>query len=955
MPRESVNTSSGGPAEMARPRKRIRRTNARAVLERPALAQGWLTTDDDEIAVRRWRGRTEIIEIEALESDHPVFGTFRTRSGTGGSYEVELRSLTEVSNSCGCIDHRVNGLGTCKHIEGVLAALHRRSAKEFREASRKASGRIEIFLDRRDIPKLTVTRPADQAATQMPWTWLQPYLFRGDGMVDAEPERVEALIQAWRSAPAKIRRLIRVSRHLGLWLDRIKRERARVEKRATFLSDVEARRTSLDFLRLKLLPYQREGMLHLAFGERVLLADEMGLGKTVQAIAACELLARREGIVRVLIVCPASLKAEWEEQIARFTERPARLIFGPRPQRLAVYTQPSFFTIVNYEQVLTDAEDINGILVPDVVVLDEAQRIKNWQTKTARRVKTLRSRYAFVLTGTPIENRIDELYSIVQFLDPELVGPLFRFNREFYRLDERGRPTDYQNLAELRRRVGSVMLRRRKTDVEKELPGRTVKTYFVPMVEEQQKRYEEYRAPAARLIAQSQRRPLTQAEFDRLQMLLACMRMICDTPAILDPACRVSPKLEELERILNDLFEEPDRKVIVFSEWERMLELVRELADEMGIEAAWHTGSVPQQRRRAEIMRFKKDPMCRLFLSTDSGSVGLNLQVASAVVNVDLPWNPAKLEQRIARAWRKHQTRSVSVVNLVCEGSIEQAILHLLGQKQALAGGILDGEGDIAQLKMPSGRAAMVERMQAVMQAAEAVVPAIVTADEAVAEDLLRRHGERALFVQSCQGNDGRLRVLAVIDLDRDAFAAESKRLSDSSERGAPEVELIDRASWLAMKRLAATGIIKLGEGENRVLHRAPEFSEAAAGPRDPATRAAELRRQAERSLQMAKVLAAGGFPEESPPLIARAISHGAAVKLAFLGELPPDVSMATPGQIRALVARRALPSQTLATLAALGPGTGILSSGDVVGLVEHVAEIIAACGGIEPSLSRAA
>ena len=165
-------------------------------------------------------------------------------------------------------------------------------------------------------------------------------------------------------------------------------------------------------------------------------------------------------------------------------------------------------------------------------------------------------------------------------------------------------------------------------------------------------------------------------------MLLACMRMICDTPAILDPTCRISPKLEELEGILDDLLEEPDRKIIVFSEWERMLELVRELAAEMGVEAAWHTGSVPQQRRRAEIMRFKQDPACRLFLSTDSGSVGLNLQVASAVVNVDLPWNPARLEQRIARAWRKNQTRSVTVVNLVCEDSIEHGILHLLARSR---------------------------------------------------------------------------------------------------------------------------------------------------------------------------------------------------------------------------------------------------------------------------------
>ena len=321
------------------------------------------------------------------------------------------------------------------------------------------------------------------------------------------------------------------------------------------------------------------------------------------------------------------------------------------------------------------------------------------------------------------------------------------------------------------------MLRRRKADVESELPGRTVKNYFVPMVEEQRLRYEDYRQPAARLIALAQRRPLLPAEFDRLQMLLACMRMICDTPAILDPTCRISPKLEELEGILGDLLEEPDRKIIVFSEWERMLELVRELAAEMGVEAAWHTGSVPQQRRRAEIMRFKQDPACRLFLSTDSGSVGLNLQVASAVVNVDLPWNPAKLEQRIARAWRKNQTRSVTVVNLVCEDSIEHQILHLLGQKQALADGVLDGQGDLAALKMPSGRAAMIERMQAMMQAAEAsVAPRIVPAEEAVAEELRRRHGERALLIEARTGGDGRVRVLAVLDLDGEALAAEAKR-----------------------------------------------------------------------------------------------------------------------------------------------------------------------------------
>jgi superfamily II DNA or RNA helicase len=813
------------PAQGSATKKGARkRKRASAALDRPPAPQGWHTSDAEEIELRRWRGRTEIVGVEALEPGQRLFGTFRIQSGSGRSYEVEIRSLDRPANSCGCIDHRVNGLGTCKHIEGALHALQRRGAAAFRTAAAEGSPRVEVFLDRSREPRPAIAWPACRGGLKAAREWLAPFLAQG-GELDPDPERVAALIAAWQAAPARVRRSIRISRHFGPWLERQRRRVSRAAARSEFLAEVESGAASFDLVRLPLLPYQRDGMLHLAFGERALLADEMGLGKTVQAIAACELLAQRKGIARVLVVCPASLKAEWEEQIARFTERAARPVFGPRPHRLAAYREPVFFTIVNYEQVLADADAINELLAPDVVVLDEAQRIKNWHTKTARRVKELRSPHAFVLTGTPIENRIDELYSIVQYLDPELVGPLFRFNRDFYRLDERGRPVDYQNLAELRRRVAPAMLRRRKADVESELPGRTVKNYFVGMADEQRLRYDEYSKMAARLIALAQKRPLRPEEFDRLMTYLACMRMICDTPAILDPTCRISPKLEELERVLSDLLEEPGRKVIVFSEWERMLELVRELAREMGIEVAWHTGSVPQQRRRAEINRFKEDAACRLFLSTDSGSVGLNLQVASAVVNVDLPWNPAKLEQRIARAWRKNQTRSVSVVNLVCEHSIEYGIMHLLGAKQALADGVLDGRGDLDKLSMPSGRGALIERMQAAMQAAQAS-PRIVPADEAIAEDLQRRHGERALLVEARERGDSAVHMLAVLDLEREALAAEMQRLAAAAKTGAPAVELVDRATWACIQRLQAIGMLQRVEGPVRVLHRAAGLSE---------------------------------------------------------------------------------------------------------------------------------
>jgi len=923
------------------------------VLDRPPLPPGWHTSDDHEITLRRWRGRTEILSVKALEPDHPYFGTFRAQSASGGSYEVEIRSLNASANSCGCIDYRVNGLGTCKHIEGTIEAMARGRAKSFRAAKETGSPRVEVFLDRRASCVPAIMWPVEGVGRNFKPVrdWLAPYL-AADGTLTHSPEQVESLIAAWDTAPAPVRAALRVSRYFTPWLDRARRERQRVEARAVFEADVEAGRETLDIVKHPLLPYQREGVLHLAFGERTLLADDMGLGKTIQGIAACVLLARLKQIERVLVVCPASLKAEWEEQIARFCDRSTRLVFGSRAQRRAAYQDPAFFTIVNYEQVLGDAEEINSTLKPDIIVLDEAQRIKNWQTKTARRVKSLRSPYAFVLTGTPLENRIDELYSIVQYLDPEVLGPLFRFNRDFYKLDERGRPVDYQNLTDLRARLQPLLLRRRKSDVETQLPGRTVKTYFVPMAEEQKLRYEDYYAPARQLIAKAQRRPLTQAEFERLQMLLACMRMVCDTPAILDPTCRISPKLEELEGILGDLFDEPDRKVIVFSEWERMLTMVRELAGEMSFDAAWHTGSLPQQRRRAEINRFKHDPACRLFLSTDSGSVGLNLQVASAVINVDLPWNPAKLEQRIARAWRKNQMRSVNVINLVTEGSIEHNILHLLGRKQALADGIIDGAGDLASLKMPSGRAAFVERMQAMMAASPRPLARVLAPEEVLVADLIERQGDKFLLAEARHGIDGRPKLLVVFDLDPPTLAAETARLSSADS---VTVDVVDRTTWLAMQRFAASGLLQFTH-ESRLLHRSATLVEQRADAPAQDQRSGQLMAEAQRALRMTKVLAAGGFPEEVPALLAKALQKAGAARMAERRELPAGTSAASDTDIRRLVERGAFPADALAILDASQPSADLPTPDVIEALVSTAEQILTAIGHVpaEPSLRAA-
>jgi superfamily II DNA or RNA helicase len=827
----------------------------------------WRTTDADEINKRRLRAQTEAPRLTRLDHHHPIFSNFRVGSNSGMTYDVEIRSLSQSLFSCTCVDFRTSGLGTCKHVEATLLYLEARYPRLFGEAQRNDSPFIDIVPDQVS-QTLRIERMTDGLPGPLRALLGTDGRIQGDDLEQALERLHETRVQN-----------LRISQEVGPWV----RAREEVEERKALLRQYEQKVQAGEWppqeTLVPLYPYQREGMLHLAFQERALLADEMGLGKTIQAIAACALLHRMGKVSRVLVVTPASLKAEWEEQIQRFTKLPYQLIFGPRRKRLSLYASAPFFTIVNYEQMLRDSLDVNVKLKPDVVILDEAQRIKNWNTKTAQAVKRLQSRYAFVLTGTPIENRIDELYSLMDFLNPALLGPLFRFNREFYELDDRGRPVGYRNLDQLHARIKPSMLRRRKADVETELPERTVRTFFVPLSQEQKDRYVEHEAQVARLANIARRRPLTQEESEKLLRELAMMRMVCDTNYILDPKEKACPKLSELEKILEECQKNSDVKVLVFSEWERMIELARTLCERLGMGYALHTGSVPQRRRRAEILLFKNDPDCCVFLSTDSGSTGLNLQNASVVINCDLPWNPARLEQRIARAWRKHQTRSVTVINLVSEGTIEHRMLETLASKQALAEAVLDLRGDLKEIKFRGGRQALLSRLQQLLgsplsptddstQKVKALPPdpALVfsrLAGEKLGEALVRCEERYPL-----QGSHSVL--VAVVDAEAALWRGRLLPLHEELfGKGQPDphtrIEVIDRATDEALKRLIEAGLIVPATRAVRPLYsRDGETPAPAPLSESEKQKALAYREKAGRKLKMALLLESGGLMEEA-------------------------------------------------------------------------------------------
>jgi hypothetical protein len=824
----------------------------------------WRTTDADELAKRQLRAREERHRITNIDPVHPVFSNFSVLSPSGMTYRAEVRDVASRQFSCTCTDFRINGLGTCKHIESILLQLARRHRAEFKAALRVSSSRVDI------VPDAATSRlRIERNLAKLPRS-LRTH-FDGDGL-QFEGLDSENLLQ--QIATSRVRSL-RISQDVAPWLEARSRDRDRILSRREYEAGVANGSHPEHVTRSPLFPYQREGMLHLAFNERALLADEMGLGKTIQAIAACALLHHLGKARRVLIVTPASLKGEWEEQIQNFSGLPLRLVFGGRALRSQIYAEANapFFTIANYEQIVADSLDINARLRPDIVILDEAQRIKNWSTKTAQAVKRLESRYAFVLTGTPIENRIDELRSIVDFLDPAILGPLFRFNREYYELDERGRPAGYKNLDQLRERVRPILIRRRKADVETELPDRTDRNHFVALTPAMRDEYAAIQKQVAELVATSMRRPLTPKEQDLLMILLNMMRMICDSPGIMkNNPSRDCPKLDELARILDECLADPNVKVIVFSEWIGMLERVREWANKRRVGYAWHTGSVPQKQRRAEILAFRQDQDCRLFLSTDSGGVGLNLQNASVVINCDLPWNPARLEQRIARAWRKNQLRPVTVVNLVAENTIEHGMLASLSQKMELAQGILDGKGDLANIKLKSGRQAFLKRLDQVMSA----VPTGGTSLKIPPADPAAHFASRAKAVLGSRLVDcdetwvsGSPTPILMVVLQHLADRPRVEELYGATDwRGdKPTLQTLDVATWHALENLAAAGMISIHTRATRPL--LPAEGQSAPPPLTPEqlARIESLRELAARKRRAATALLAEELAEEAAAL----------------------------------------------------------------------------------------
>jgi superfamily II DNA or RNA helicase len=701
-----------------------------------------LSPMDWQRGLRRQFGREQAFGLENLGGE-PFFSEFRVSNPVSkSSYRVAIRGLGPGGNFCSCPDYSASELGTCKHIEFTLARLTKKRGAGAAFARGYQPAFSELYL--RNEGKRCVHF---RAGTDCP-----PAVRKAAaGMFDAEhdgmlPEERLGELEHFLAIASKCGHEFRAYDDA---LDFVAGRRD-AERRASKLEQLFPRGAAdpklLSLLKVPLYPYQAEGALFAVRAGRALIGDDMGLGKTIQAIAATEILARHFGLSKVLVVCPTSLKYQWQSEITRFSGRSgeyaARVIGGGRAQRQKDYALEDFCKITNYEKLKPDL-DLIAAWAPELVIVDEAQRVKNWNTIAARALKRIDSAYAIVLTGTPLENKLEELISIVQFVDQHRLGPTWKLLHEHQVKDEAGRVTGYTGLEKIGQTLAPVMIRRRKSEVLRQLPSRTDQTLLVPMTEMQMRHHQENADVVAKIVQRWRKtRFLSDKDQRRLTCALQNMRMSCNSTYLLDHETDHGVKADELAALFDELFADPEAKAVVFSQWTRTHDIVIRRLEARGMGYVSFHGGVPSDKRPALVERFRDDAACRVFLSTDAGSTGLNLQHASTLVNMDLPWNPAILEQRIARIHRMGQRRPVRVINFVAKGTIEEGMLSVLAFKRSLSAGILDGaSGEISLGGSRLNRFMKdVENVAGSMGEGEAVTPAeeagtVVTADDAGSEE----------------------------------------------------------------------------------------------------------------------------------------------------------------------------------------------------------------------------
>lgn len=629
-----------------------------------------------------------------------IYGDHILTNERGIKYRVFLRDFENETGYSDSADARKNKLGTTKHIMYAFNML--RENKNLSSKMSKTFPFVEVFCDPLNDYKISWYYPYELSLSEKQ---LISRYFNDKTFI--EDENLSSFLDFFNDAESVPSIVIRPE----------VREKVESAFEQNLLSDIEQRVTP-DYSEIKadLYPYQKEGIEFCLFKKYAIIADEMGLGKTLQAIGAATLKMKYFGFKKNLVVCPASLKEQWKKEIEKFSREKAVVVQGTPDERENLYLNSSeSFIIVNYEAVLRDYSVLNKAGI-DFLILDEAQKVKNYETKTAAAVNHIQTNQTLVITGTPIENKLIDIFSILNILDPYFLGPLWEFSYQhcLFDTEKHNKINGYFDLQKLNKKLNKVLIRREKRDVLEQLPNVQQINIPVELSSLQSDYHSSYAQGISRII---RKKFLTPFDLQKLQMLLSKMRMVCDSTYLVDEETNDSPKMAELENILLEQLDikNSNRKIIIFSEWVKVHKLIGRFLREHDIGFAELNGKIPVKSRGDLIHKFETNEHCKVFLSTEAGGSGLNLQVADTLINFELPWNPAKKNQRIGRIDRLGQKSSnLTIFNLITRQSIEQHIATGLLVKQNLFDGVLGGSGNTNFVDFSSkGRSQFIQQLEA--------------------------------------------------------------------------------------------------------------------------------------------------------------------------------------------------------------------------------------------------
>ncbi len=450
-------------------------------------------------------------------------------------------------------------------------------------------------------------------------------------------------------------------------------------------------------LKAELRPYQKDGFAWLVFLDGLnsggILADDMGLGKTLQTIALLLWAKGKHKKKLNLVIAPTSVVSNWEREIHKFAPGLKTVVWqGPNRNQRAGELEKADVMITSYALLRRDEELLQELGLR-YVILDEAQHIKNPMSQTARAAKKLGSERRLALTGTPIENRLSELWSIFDFVSPGLLGNLKTFEERIARPIDRG---DTETAERLRATIKPFVMRRVKSDVAQDLPDKIEQEMIVPLAEEQSKLYKQIlRQIRKSVLSEVEKQGVSRSQIQILAALTRLRQVACDPRLMKLPDTEFGPddsgKLGALREIIDEAIDGGHR-VLVFSQFVEMLNHIRAALDSDGVTYEYLDGSTKD--RLARVDRFNEDSKVPVFLiSLKAGGTGLNLTGADTVVHFDPWWNPAVEDQATDRAHRIGQTKNVNVYKLIAEGTVEEKILQLSAKKRELVSNVLSAEG----------------------------------------------------------------------------------------------------------------------------------------------------------------------------------------------------------------------------------------------------------------------